>query len=83
MTTRNEGSMRGIKHPLTNEIYEVSDDGENIIVSGSHGSGTFTFGGKWISGELKHADPHLCGWLGSERGENRFRDAENRTRRIS
>ena len=27
--------MRGIKHPLTNEIYEVSDDGANVIVEGN------------------------------------------------
>jgi hypothetical protein len=75
--------MRGIKHPLTNEIYEVSDDEMNVVVNGEAGSGSFTFGGEWISGDLKVADEHLCGWLGSERGENRFRDAENRTRRIS
>ena len=75
--------MRGIKHPLTNEIYEVSDDGANVIVDGKSGSGVFTFSGEWISGDLKVADEHLCGWLGSERGENRFRDTDNRTRTIS
>ena len=79
----NGGNMRGIKHPLTNEIYEVDDEGTKVIVTGGSGSGAFTFGGQWISGELKVADVHLCGWLGSERGENRFRDTENRTRRMS
>ena len=75
--------MRGIKHPITHEIYEVSDDGLNVVVNGDAGTGEFTVGGEWISGELKIADEHLCGWLGSERGENRFRDAENRTRKLS
>lgn len=75
--------MRGIKHPITHEIYEVSDDGLNVVVNGDAGIGEFTFGGEWISGELKIADEHLCGWLGSERGENRFRDTENRTRKLS
>jgi len=75
--------MRGIKHPMTDEIYEVSDDGLNVVVTSDVRSGVFTFGGQWISGELKAADAHLCGWLGSERGENRFRDAENRTRKMS
>ena len=75
--------MRGIKHPMTDEIYQVSDDGQNVIVTGNVGSGVFTFGGQWISGDLKAADSHLCGWLGSERGENRFRDTENRTRKMS
>ena len=28
--------MRGIKHPMTDEIYEVSDDGK-IIVTGNAG----------------------------------------------
>ena len=75
--------MRGIKHPMTDEIYEVSDDGLHVVVTSDVGSGVFTFGGQWISGELKAADAHLCGWLGSERGENRFRAAENRTRKMS
>ena len=57
--------------------------GLNVVVTNDVGSGVFTFGGQWISGELKAADAHLCGWLGSERGENRFRDAENRTRKMS
>ena len=75
--------MRGIKHPMTDEIYEVSDDGLHVVVTSDVGSGVFTLGGQWNSGELKAADAHLCGWLGSERGENRFRDAENRTRKMS
>ena len=25
--------MRGIKHPMTDEIYEVSDDGLNVVVT--------------------------------------------------
>ena len=58
--------MRGIKHPMTDEIYEVSDDGLHVVVTSDVGSGVFTFGGQWISGELKAADAHLCGWLGSE-----------------
>ena len=75
--------MRGIKHPMTDEIYEVSDDGLHVVVTSDVGSVVFTFGGQWITGELKAADAHLCGWLGSERGENRFRDTENRTRKMS
>jgi hypothetical protein len=75
--------MRGIKHPLTFDIYEVSDDGASVVVRGDSISGIFTFGGQWVSGEIKSADAHLCGWLGSERGENRFRDTENRTRSTS
>ncbi len=78
-----EETVRGIKHPLTHEIYEVSEDGLNVVIKGDAGTGEFTFGGEWISGDVKNADPHLCVWLGSERGENRFRDTENRTRKMS
>ena len=65
--------MRGIKHPMTDEIYEVSDDSQNVIVTGKSGSGIFTFVGQWISGELKAADSHLCGWLGSEQAKTGLR----------
>lgn len=67
--------MRGIKHPMTGEVYEVGENG-TVVVSGPDGSGVFTLDGRWLSGELKVADAHLCGWLASERGENRFRGAD-------
>ena len=38
--------MRGIKHPMTDEIYEVSDDGQTVIVTSNAGTGIFTFGGQ-------------------------------------
>ena len=44
--------MRGIKHPMTDEIYEVSDDGLHVVVTSDVGSGVFTFGGQGSSGEL-------------------------------
>ena len=53
MITPNGEKHAGIKHPLTNEIYEVSDDGSTVIVDGKSGSGVFTFSGEWISGDLK------------------------------
>ncbi len=44
-------------------MYDVRDDG-NVDVTSRHGeTGTFTPDGEWISGDLRHADPHLCGWL--------------------
>jgi hypothetical protein len=44
-------------------MYEVREDG-NVDVTAKDGStGVFTPDGVWISGEVRHADPHLCGWL--------------------
>ena len=55
--------MRRRRHPLSNAIYEVRDDG-NVEVSAKDGQvGVFSPDGVWLEGELTHADPHLCGWL--------------------
>ena len=55
--------MRGILHPFTKALYEQDGNG-NIRVSDGDRSGIFAIYGRWISGELKEADPHLCGWVG-------------------
>ncbi len=55
--------MRQRRHALSGALYDVRDDG-NVDVTSRHGeTGTFTPDGAWISGELRRADPHLCGWL--------------------
>ena len=71
--------MRGIKHPMTDEIYEVSDDGLHVVVTSDVGSGVFTFGGQWISGELKAADAHSCGWLEANEERIASETLKNRT----
>jgi hypothetical protein len=55
--------MRGILHPFSKALYEQDGDG-NIRVTDGPFSGIFTIEGRWISGELREADPHLCGWVG-------------------
>ena len=55
--------MRQRRHALSGALYDVLDDG-TVSVTSRHGvNGIFTADGQWISGELRHADPHLCGWL--------------------
>ncbi|MEM9040262.1 MAG: hypothetical protein AAGD33_10250 [Actinomycetota bacterium] len=55
--------MRQRRHALSGALYDVRDDG-NVDVTSRHGvAGTFTADGEWIEGDLRHADPHLCGWL--------------------
>ena len=74
--------MRGIKHPMTDEIYEVSDDGQNVIVTAMLVPASSPLADNGFQVTSKQPT-HICGWLGSERGENRFRDTENRTRKMS
>ncbi len=51
--------MRQRRHALSGALY----DGNVDVTSREGVTGTFTVDGEWISGDLRHADPHLCGWL--------------------
>ncbi|MCH9837930.1 MAG: hypothetical protein P8O03_05590 [Ilumatobacter sp.] len=55
--------MRQRRHALSGALYDVRDDGNVDVTSREGVTGTFTVDGEWISGDLRHADPHLCGWL--------------------
>jgi hypothetical protein len=54
--------MRQRRHPLSGAIYDVRDDG-NLDVSQNGRVGVFTPDGDYVSGDVHHADPHLCLWL--------------------
>ena len=54
--------MRTRIHPLSLARYDVRPDG-NLDVTEKGVSGVFDRNGRWVSGELHHADPQLCGWL--------------------
>jgi hypothetical protein len=66
--------MRTIRHPLSGALYDLAFDGTIHVTNGSL-SGVFTDQGVWVSGELQHADPHLCLWVGGKEMPNRFRQA--------
>ena len=78
--------MRGIIHPFSKALYERDDscpDDEvvpanvRILVSLNEKTGLFTGQGRWVSGDIKEADPHLCGWIAGPRiGNHRL---ENQT----
>jgi hypothetical protein len=54
--------MRTRRHALSGALYDVRDDGlVHVDLDGT--TGVFDHEGRWVSGELKHADPHLCLWL--------------------
>jgi hypothetical protein len=73
------GLVQGIKHPLTGEVYEVEvvDGADVVVVTDAEGrSGTFTMDGRWLHGDVRVADAHLCGWLASARATSRFAPAD-------
>ena len=54
--------MRARQHPLSRAVYDVREDG--LVDVTDHGvSGVFDAEGRWVSGELRHCDPQMCGWL--------------------
>lgn len=67
--------MRGVVHPFSKALYEQDGEGHVIVTDGAR-TGLFEIDGSWISGEIKEADPHLCGWVGGPQvARHEFRDA--------
>ena len=58
--------MSGVRHPFTNALYEPAGDG-TVKVTLAGRTGQFTNEGRWLGGELREADPHLCGWVAGRR----------------
>ena len=57
--------MASMYHPFdTDTLYEVTEDG-NIRLSNGNRVGLFTAHGIHISGDIRHADPQLCVWVGN------------------
>lgn len=54
--------MNGLVHPYSGALYEQDGNG-NIIVTHGESTGLFKADGRWISGELRSADPQLCNWV--------------------
>lgn len=57
--------MASMYHPFeTDVLYQVDEDG-NIRLTNGNSVGVFTNEGIHISGDIKHADPQLCVWVGN------------------
>ena len=54
-----------IKHPFTAAIYELQPDGTVLNTDGDS-QGLFKRDGRWISGELREADPQMCVWISNQ-----------------
>jgi hypothetical protein len=59
--------MYGKRHPLSGATYRAREDGSVSVVARDGTSGVFSADGLWIEGELRCADPHMCGWVGGPR----------------
>jgi len=55
--------MPKLEHPLTRGIYESREDGR-VQVTEDGKTGVFDLDGRWHSGELRQADPHMILWVG-------------------
>ncbi|MDH4148543.1 MAG: transposase [Acidimicrobiia bacterium] len=71
--------MLGLRHPLTGAIYDLEADG-TVTVDHDGRRGRFRGDGEWIEGELRAADPHLCGWLTSGQVRSRRQPVERPVR---
>jgi hypothetical protein len=56
--------VRTIKHPLSGATYDLQPDGTVRVESHDGRVGVFDANGRWLSDELRQADPHLCLWIG-------------------
>ena len=61
--------MNGVRHPFSGALYEREPDG-TIKVTLDSAVGRFAVDGRWLSGDLREADPQLCGWVGGRRVES-------------
>ena len=68
--------MRGIRHPLSQAVYDVEADGTVTVTAPDGRRGRFTAEGRWLEGELRVADAHLCGWVVGTPAFNRVRAEE-------
>jgi hypothetical protein len=66
--------VRTIRHPLSGAIYDLTERGTIVVTKGDE-TGEFTQHGRWIAGDLRHADPHLCLWIAGKELPNRFQEA--------
>lgn len=67
--------MRTIEHPLSGAVYDLTADGNIQVVTRDGRTGLFDPHGRWLSGEARQADPHLCLWIGGRDLPNRFQQA--------
>jgi hypothetical protein len=57
--------MASLYHPFDRDhLYQLAEDGKILVTAGER-RGLFTNEGVYVSGEIKHADPQICVWVGN------------------
>ena len=54
--------MAVLRHPMTGATYTVREDG-NVDVENNGVKGVFRWDGRYVEGDIRQADPHMCLWL--------------------
>jgi hypothetical protein len=67
--------VRTIKHPLSGATYDLTEDGAVRVLTRDGAEGYFDRHGRWLRGDVRQADPHLCLWIGGKELPNRFQQA--------
>ena len=57
--------MRKIRHAITRVEYEEAPDGLVMVTAVDGTTGQFDGNGRWVSGQLRIADPEMCRWIDS------------------
>jgi len=58
--------VSAVRHPFSGALYERDADGSVTVTLGDR-TGRFTSDGRWVSGDLREADPQMCGWVAGKR----------------
>ncbi len=58
-------------------VYDACDDGLVRVETPDGAVGFFRGDGSFSHGDLREADPQLCGWVGNDKSRRRFEPAKS------
>ena len=74
-TSTRERILTSFRHAGSGHLYEaIAADQVRVTDQENSRSGVFTARGRWLSGDLKQADPFLCEWLDHKSREAAFKN---------
>ena len=67
--------MPKLRHPVSGAVYDACDDGLVRVETPDGAVGFISVDGSHSHGELREADPQVCGWVGNDKSRRRFAPA--------
>jgi hypothetical protein len=64
-----------LRHPVSGAVYDSSADGLVRVETPDGRVGFFRGDGSHDHGDLREADPQVCGWIANDRSRRRFEPA--------